>query len=81
MGNQSAINGTTSGQPGYLRHPFTTASASTGIPAVLDALGIASDAVVEWKPYRSVENFFNKGQVTNHNLNIRGASSDGAGFL
>ena len=36
-GNQSAINGTTSGQPGYLRHPFTTASASTGIPAVLDA--------------------------------------------
>ena len=76
-GNQSAINGTVSGQPGYLRHPFTTASASTGIPAVLDALGIASDAVVEWKPYTSVEDFFQKGQVVNHNMNIRGASADG----
>ncbi len=76
-GNQSAINGTVSGQPGFLRHPFTTASASTGIPAVLDALGIASDAVVEWKPYTSVEDFFQKGQVVNHNMNIRGASADG----
>ena len=77
-GNQSAINGTTSGTPGFLRHPFTTASSATGIPAVLDALGIAPDAIKEWKPYTSVEDFFNKGQVTNHNLNIRGASSDGS---
>src|SRR6056300_1372852 len=76
-GNQSAINGTVSGTPGFLRHPYTTASASTGIPAVLDALGIAPDALQEWKPYRSVENFFRKGEVRNTNLNVRGASSDG----
>ncbi|MDG1047156.1 MAG: SusC/RagA family TonB-linked outer membrane protein [Flavobacteriaceae bacterium] len=76
-GNQNAINGTTSGTPGFLRHPYTTASASTGIPAVLDALGIAPDALQEWKPYRSVENFFRKGEVRNTNLNVRGASADG----
>ena len=76
-GNQNAINGTVSGTPGFLRHPYTTASASTGIPAVLDALGIAPDALQEWKPYRSVENFFRKGEVRNTNLNVRGASADG----
>ncbi|MDG1760153.1 MAG: SusC/RagA family TonB-linked outer membrane protein [Flavobacteriaceae bacterium] len=76
-GNQNAINGTTSGTPGFLRHPYTTASASTGIPAVLDALGIAPDALQEWKPYKSVENFFRKGEVRNTNLNVRGASADG----
>ncbi|MCO4853762.1 MAG: TonB-dependent receptor plug domain-containing protein, partial [Flavobacteriaceae bacterium] len=76
-GNQSAINGTVSGTPGFLRHPYTTASSSTGIPAVLDALGIAPDALQEWKPYRSVENFFRKGEVRNTNLNVRGASADG----
>jgi len=75
--NQAAINGTQSGTPGFLRHPYTTASSSTGIPAILDAIGIAPDAILEWKPYRSVENFFRKGQVTNNNINIRGASSDG----
>ena len=31
-GNQSSINGTLSGQPGFLRHPFATASSATGIP-------------------------------------------------
>ncbi len=76
--NQAAINGTLSGTPGFVRHPYTTASSSTGIPAILDAIGIAPDAIQEWKPYRSVENFFRKGQVTNHNINIRGASSDGS---
>ena len=76
-GNQPAINGTVSGTPGFLRHPYTTASSSTGIPAVLDALGIAPDALQEWKPYRSVENFFRKGEVVNTNLNVRGASADG----
>jgi len=75
--NQAAINGTQSGTPGFLRHPYTTASSSTGIPAILDAIGIAPDALQEWRPYRSVENFFRKGQVTNNNINIRGASSDG----
>lgn len=76
-GAQSAINGTTSGTPGYVRHPYTTASSATGIPAVLDALGIAPDAITKWQPYRSVENFFRKGEVINTNINIRGASQDG----
>jgi TonB-linked SusC/RagA family outer membrane protein len=76
-GNQDAINGTNSGTPGFLRHPYTTASSATGIPAILDAIGVAPDALQEWKPYRSVENFFRKGEVRNTNLNVRGASADG----
>ena len=76
-GNQNSINGTVSGTPGFLRHPYTTASATTGIPAILDAIGIAPDALQEWKPYKSVENFFRKGEVRNTNLNVRGASADG----
>ena len=31
----------------------------------------------EWKPYRSVENFFRSGSVSNTSVNIRGASDDG----
>ena len=31
----------------------------------------------DFKPYRSVENFFRSGSVSNTNLNIRGASDDG----
>ncbi len=76
-GSQSAINGTLSGTPGYLRHPYTTASAATGIPAVLDALGIAPDAIYEWKPYNSVGDFFRTGIVKSNSINIRSSSEDG----
>ena len=76
-GAQPAINGTQSGTPGFLRHPYTTASSATGIPAVLGALGIAPDAIYEWKPYNPVRSFFRKGEVLNTNINIRGASPDG----
>jgi len=31
----------------------------------------------DWKPYRSVENFFRSGSVSNTSVNIRGASDDG----
>ena len=31
----------------------------------------------EWKPYNSVENFFRSGSISNTNINIRGASTDG----
>ena len=31
----------------------------------------------DWRPYRSVENFFRSGSVSNTSLNIRGASDDG----
>ena len=77
-GGQSSINGTTSGTPGFLRHPFTTASSATGIPQVLDALGIAPDALYEWKPYDSVGQFFRTGHVFSNNVNLRGASNDGS---
>ncbi|MGA1775502.1 MAG: SusC/RagA family TonB-linked outer membrane protein [Flavobacteriaceae bacterium] len=74
---QSSINGTLSGTPGFLRHPYTTASSATGIPQILDAIGIAPDALYEWKPYDSVGQFFRTGHVFSNNVNIRGASSDG----
>ncbi|MGA1545557.1 MAG: SusC/RagA family TonB-linked outer membrane protein [Flavobacteriaceae bacterium] len=74
---QSSINGTLSGTPGFLRHPYTTASSATGIPQILDAIGIAPDALYEWKPYDSVGQFFRTGHVFSNNVNVRGASSDG----
>ena len=73
-GNQSSINGTLSGQAGFLRHPFATASSATGIP---QAFPEYADAVYEWKPYNNVEAFFNTGVIVNNSLNIKGASSDG----
>ena len=77
-GGQSSINGTLSGTPGFLRHPFTTASNATGIPAVLENLGIAPDELYEWKPYDNVGGFFRTGTAVNTNINIRGASDDGS---
>ena len=76
-GGQSSINGAVSGTPGFLRHPFTTASSATGIPQILDALGIASDELYEWKPYDSVGEFFRTGHVFSNNINVRGSTSDG----
>ncbi|MDB3967960.1 SusC/RagA family TonB-linked outer membrane protein [Flavobacteriaceae bacterium] len=75
---QNSINGTISGQPGFLRHPYTTASSATGIPQILGELGIAPDATYEWKAYDSVGNFFRTGHVFSNNVNIRGSSSDGS---
>ena len=60
-----------------MRHPFTTASSATGIPQILDALGIASDELYEWKPYDSVGEFFRTGHVFSNNINVRGSTSDG----
>lgn len=76
-GRQSSINGTSSGTPGFLRHPYTTASSATGIPAIIDQLGIAPDELYEWKPYDSVGGFFQTGTTINTNVNVRGASDDG----
>ena len=76
-GGQSSINGTVSGTPGFLKHPFTTASSATGIPQILDVLGIAPDALYEWRPYDSVGQFFKTGHAFSNNINIRGASEDG----
>ena len=77
MGWQSSINGSASGTPGFLRHPYTTASSATGIPQVLDALGIDPNALYEWKPYDSVGGFFKTGHVFSNNINVRGATPDG----
>ena len=77
-GGQSSINGAVSGTPGFLRHPFTTASSATGIPQVLDALGIAPDELYEWKPYDSVGEFFRTGHVFSNNINVKGSTSDGS---
>ena len=74
-GNQSSINGTLSGQAGFLRHPFATASNATGIP---QAFPEYADAVYEWKPYNNVEAFFNTGVIVNNSINIKGATEDGS---
>ena len=60
-----------------MRHPYTTASNATGIPAVLGALGIEENALYEWKPYDSVGEFFRTGHAFSNNINIRGANNDG----
>ena len=73
-GNQTSINGTLSGQAGFLRHPFATASSATGIP---QAFPEYADAVYEWKPYNNVEAFFNTGVIVNNSINIKGATDDG----
>lgn len=72
--NSDAINGTDSGTPGSLLHPYRTAAAATGIPAAFPEF---SDAVYEWRPYDSVEEFFRTGTVVNTSINMRGASDDG----
>lgn len=59
---------------GTIRHPYSTASAATGIPAAFPEL---ADARYEFKPYKSVENFFRTGGVSNISLNANGASDDG----
>lgn len=73
---QNSINGTASGTPGFLRHPFTTASGATGIPSILNQVGVASDALYEWRPYDNVKDFFRTGTTINTSINLthRGAA-------
>jgi len=73
-GNSSSINGTDSGTPGFLRHPYGTASAATGTP---QAFPEYADALYEWKPYDGVKDFFRKGIISNININARGSSESG----
>ncbi len=73
-GNSNAINGTASGTPGFLQHPYSTAAAATGVPAAFPEF---ANALYEWRPYDSVENFFRTGTVLNTSINFRGASDDG----
>ena len=68
-GNQSAIDAN-----GTLEHPYSTASAATGIPQAFPEF---AGARYEWRPYNSVENFFRTGAVLNNSVNARGSSDDG----
>jgi len=59
---------------GTLAHPYSTASAGTGIPAAFPEF---AGARYKWQPYNSVPNFFRTGSIANTSINIRGASNDG----
>lgn len=68
-GNQPAIDAN-----GTLEHPYSTASAATGIPQAFPEF---AGARYDWRPYNSVENFFRTGLVTNTSVNANGSSADG----
>ena len=57
---------------GTLPHPYSTSTS-----AIQAAFPEFQGARYEWKPYKSFENFFKTGTVTNTSINIAGASSDG----
>ncbi|MER3374442.1 MAG: SusC/RagA family TonB-linked outer membrane protein [Allomuricauda sp.] len=57
---------------GTLPHPYSTSTS-----AIQAAFPEFANARYEWKPYKSFENFFKTGTVTNTSINIAGASSDG----
>ena len=68
-GAQAAID-----DQGTLAHPYSTASAATGIPQAFPEF---AGARYEWRPYDSVENFFRTGFTTNTSVNVSGSSEDG----
>lgn len=59
---------------GTLAHPYSTASAATGVPAAFPEL---QGARYEWRPYDSVKKFFRTGVVKSNSVNLSGASEDG----
>ncbi|RYC52560.1 SusC/RagA family TonB-linked outer membrane protein [Flagellimonas olearia] len=66
-GNSSAFDAN-----GTLAHPY-----STSTDAIQAAFPEYQGARYVWKPYKSFENFFKTGTVTNTSINVAGASSDG----
>ncbi|MFD1293555.1 SusC/RagA family TonB-linked outer membrane protein [Lutibacter holmesii] len=68
-GSQAAFD-----ENGTVEHPYSTASAATGIPAAFPEY---AGERYEYKPYESVENFFRQGVILNNSINIRGSSDDG----
>ena len=77
-GRQSAINGTVSGQPGFLKHPYNSnLNARFLARDLLPLIGLSMDSLWEWKPYDSVGDLFQPGEIINTNLNFRGQSDDG----
>lgn len=77
-GRQSAINGTVSGQPGFLKHPYNSnLNARFLARDLLPLIGLSMDSLWEWKPYDSVGDLFQPGEIINTNINFRGQSDDG----
>ena len=77
-GKQNSINGTVSGQPGYLKHPYNSnLNARFLARDLLPLLGLSMDSLWEWKPYDSVGDLFQPGDIINTNINFRGRSDDG----
>ena len=77
-GKQSQINGTTSGQPGFLKHPYNSNLNARFLSRdLLPLLGLSMDSLWEWKPYDSVGDLFQPGSIINTNVNFRGSSDDG----
>ena len=63
---------------GTVEHPY---GSSSFLNAFLGGNNVLNQQYTgeryEWKPYKSVENFFRSGSVSNTSVNIRGASDDG----
>ena len=77
-GKQSAINGTVSGQPGFLKHPYNSnLNARFLARDLLPLIGLSEDSLWEWKPYDSTGDLFQPGSIVNTNINFRGQSDDG----
>ena len=77
-GRQNAINGTVSGQPGFLKHPYNSNLNARFLSRdLLPLLGLSMDSLWEWKPYDSVGDLFQPGEIVNTNINFRGQSDDG----
>ena len=77
-GRQNAINGTVSGQPGFLKHPYNSnLNARFLARDLLPLIGLSEDSLWEWKPYDSVGDLFQPGEIVNTNINFRGQSDDG----
>ena len=77
-GKQSQINGTTSGQPGFLKHPYNSNLNARFLSRdLLPLIGLSEDSLWEWKPYDSVGDLFAPGTIKNTNVNFRGSSDDG----
>ena len=77
-GRQSAINGTVSGQAGFLKHPYNSNLNARFLSRdLLPLLGLSMDSLWEWKPYDSVGDLFQPGEIINTNINFRGQSDDG----
>ena len=67
-GRQTAID-----DQGTLEHPYST----TSVAATRAAFPEFQGARYEWRPYNSVEEFFQPGFVTNTSINVAGSTTDG----